>query len=85
MSGGFRLKLDPPKEYSGKGEFEEFSKRLRSYLCLYDRRYSSLARWVCAQGLPIAREIIQHVFGNDPPYYQAMIDNLGATLYFTLS
>ena len=52
---GIKLKVDPPSKFSGttKDNYEDFEKRLRTYLCLSDTRFPKLLKWSLQQGMPI--------------------------------
>ena len=52
---GIKLKVDPPSKFSGTTEdnYEDFEKRLRTYLCLSDTRFPKLLRWTLLQSMPI--------------------------------
>ena len=51
---GVKLKVDPPSKFAGttKDNYEDFEKRLRTYLCLSDTRFPKLLRWALNQGMP---------------------------------
>ena len=50
-----KLKVRLPERFSGgsKENYEEFEKRLRTYLCLTDPNYSEILKWAVVQGMPI--------------------------------
>ena len=39
--------------------YEEYVRRLRTYLCLHDRRYAALLDWTIQQPAPVANETIR--------------------------
>ena len=44
MAGNLKLKIDPPAKFSGQS-YEDFSNRLRSYMCLSDLNYADTMTW----------------------------------------
>ena len=58
--GGIKLKVDPPAKFTGgtKDNYEDFEKRLRTYLSLIDTRFPRLLKWAVRQGMPITSEIV---------------------------
>ena len=56
--GGIKLKIEPPAKFSGgtKDNYEDFEKRLRTYLSLIDPRFPRLLKWALQQGMPITTE-----------------------------
>ena len=52
---GVKLKVDPPSKFTGttKDNYEDFEKRLRTYLCLTDTRFPKLLKWTLTQDMPI--------------------------------
>ena len=59
------MKISPPKEFTGKGDYEEFSKKLRAYMCLSDQRFGLLLRWVETCQDPITMEVVNTRFQPD--------------------
>ena len=57
--GSIKLKVDPPAKFTGgtKDNYEDFEKRLRTYLSLIDTRFPRL-KWAVRQGMPITSEIV---------------------------
>ena len=60
-----RMKIAPPKEFNGKGDYEEFSKKLRAYMCLSDQRFGFLLRWVETCQVTITKEVVNAKFRPD--------------------
>ena len=54
-SGGLKLRIDPPAKFSGKDNYEEFSKKLRNYMCLSDLGYADLMNWSGKQTAPTTK------------------------------
>ena len=56
--GGVKLRIEPPAKFQGgpKDNYEDFEKRLRTYLGLSDAKYPKLLRWVVQQGMPITKD-----------------------------
>ena len=59
---GIKLKVDPPSKFSGttKDNYEDFEKRLRTYLCLSDTRFPKLLKWTLNQGMPITNTMLMN-------------------------
>ena len=57
---GIKLNVDPPSKFSGatKDNYEDFEKRLRTYLCLSDTRFPKLLKWTLTQGMPITNAML---------------------------
>ena len=57
---GIKLKVDPPSKFAGttKDNYEDFEKRLRTYLCLSDTRFPKLLKWALNQGVPITAPML---------------------------
>ena len=55
-----KLKVSLPEKFSGgtKDNYEEFEKKLRTYLCLSDVRFSVLLTWALKCIVPITKEMI---------------------------
>ena len=52
-----RLRLDPPEPFDGQTtSFEKFSKKLKSYLSMTDKRLGKLMEWSSKQTTPISLE-----------------------------
>ena len=45
--GGVKLKIEPPTKFTGgsKDNYEDFERRLRTYLSLTDTRFPKIQRW----------------------------------------
>ena len=56
--GGIKLKVEPPSKFTGgtKDNYEDFEKRLQTYLSLTDTRFPKILKWVVNQGMPITTE-----------------------------
>ena len=59
---GIKLRVDPPGKFSGttKDNYEDFEKRLRTYLCLTDTRFPKLLKWTLTRTVPITSETIAY-------------------------
>ena len=58
--GGVKLKVEPPTKFTGgtKDNYEDFERRLRTYLSLTDTRFPKLLKWTVQQGMPITNDSI---------------------------
>ena len=58
--GGYKLKIEPPAKFSGgtKDNYEDFEKRLRTYLSLSDPRFPRILRWVVKRGTTITEDVL---------------------------
>ena len=52
-----KLRLDPPTKFSGK-DFEDFSKKLRNYMCLSNLRFATLMKWAVTKDSYIDEQLI---------------------------
>ena len=83
MNGGLKLKLDPPDKFSGKDDYENFAKRLRNYMCLWDLRYSKEMKWAESMETPITtKEVAER---DVDELQKGMTANLSAKLYYVLT
>ena len=59
--GGIKLKVEPPAKFSGgtKDNYEDFEKRLRTYLGLSDPRFPAILKWVVKRGTAITEDVLQ--------------------------
>ena len=82
---GIKLKVDPPGKFSGttKDNYEDFEKRLRTYLCLTDTRFPKLLKWCLTRTMPITQETM-HELSNDPAEVNALKSQMNPFLYYTL-
>ena len=80
-----KLKVNLPERFSGglKDNYEEFEKKLRTYLCLTDSTYALLLKWAVEQGVPITTDMIK-VAVNDSTEYDAVLGQLQLFLYYAL-
>ena len=58
MAGNLKLKIDPPTKFAGQN-FEDFSKRLRNYMCLSDLNYADTMNWAVRRPTEITRQQLQ--------------------------
>ena len=87
--GGVKLKIEPPTKFTGgsKDNYEDFERRLRTYLSLTDTRFPKLLKWVVQQGMPISTDSVSTYLSSEN--YSADQVNLVLTqmnpfLYYTL-
>ena len=87
--GGVKLKIEPPTKFTGgsKDNYEDFERRLRTYLSLTDTRFPKLLKWVVQQGMPILTDSVKTYLSSEN--YSAEQVNLVLTqmnpfLYYTL-
>ena len=86
---GVRLNVDPPSKFTGgtKDNYEDFEKRLRTYLSLTDTRFPRILKWVVKQGVPITNEIMtRHLTedGFDEEARTIVIKQMNPFLYYTM-
>ena len=55
MAGNLKLRIDPPSKFNGLN-YEEFSKKLRNYMCLSDLNYADTMTWATKRTTAITRE-----------------------------
>ena len=48
-----RLRIDPPKKFTGIENYEDFAKKLRNYMCLSDLSYARLMTWASKRAQPV--------------------------------
>ena len=79
---GLRLKLDPPSKFGGKptDHYDEFIKKLRTYLSLHDMKYNELMLWAQVEKLPINEEMMDA--HDDVDDTQQTTKRLGTLLYY---
>ena len=87
--GGVKLKVDPPAKFTGgtKDNYEDFEKRLRTYLSLTDTRFPRILKWAVKQGVPITNEIMtRHLTadGFDEEARTIVIKQMNPFLYYTM-
>ena len=56
--GGVKLKIEPPAKFTGgpKDNYEDFERRLRTYLSLTDAKFPRILKWVMEQTMPVKEE-----------------------------
>ena len=83
---GIKLKVDPPGKFSGttKDNYEDFEKRLRTYLCLTDTRFPKLLKWCLTKTMPITQETMSQELSQDPAEIHALKTQMNPFLYYTL-
>ena len=89
MLEGIKLKVDPPGKFSGttKDNYEDFEKRLRTYLCLTDTRFPKLLKWALKCTVPItgdALAVYVQENGGDTATVDAIRNRMNPFLYYTL-
>ena len=87
--GGVKLRIEPPAKFQGgsKDNYEDFEKRLRTYLGLTDAKYPKLLRWVVQQGMPITKETMTAYLTAERATEEQMnmvLQQLNPFLYYTL-
>ena len=87
--GGIKLKIEPPAKFSGgtKDNYEDFEKRLRTYLSLSDTRFPQILKWVVKRGTPITEDVLNtHLTTENIGEYQKVIimKQMNPFLYYTL-
>ena len=80
-----KLKVSLPEKFSGgsKDNYEEFEKKLRTYLCLSDTRFAILLKWALTREDPITKEMIT-VEVNDDVQTNYTLTQMQPFLYYTL-
>ena len=80
-----RLKVHLPDKFTGgtKDNFEDFEKRLRTYLCLTDTRFAVLLKWALGEDKPITEESIALKI-NDQAQTDYALMQMQPFLYYTL-
>ena len=89
MLEGIKLKVDPPGKFSGttKDNYEDFEKRLRTYLCLTDTRFPKLLKWALKRTVPITVDALAGYVqenGGDATTVDAVRNRMNPFLYYTL-
>ena len=87
--GGIKLRIEPPAKFQGgqKDNYEDFEKRLRTYLGLSDAKYPKLLRWVVQQGMPITKDTMTAYLTAERATQEQMDmvhQQLNPFLYYTL-
>ena len=83
-----KLKVGLPDKFTGssKDNYEDFAKKLKTYLCLTDSSFSKLLRWATDRGMPITDEVLLAEFQADCPQERKdyVVYTLQPFLYYTL-
>ena len=87
--GGVKLKVEPPSKFTGgtKDNYEDFEKRLRTYLSLVDTRFPRILRWVVERGVPITNDLVENYLRQENHAEDAIkpiITQMNPFLYYTL-
>ena len=80
-----RLKVHLPEKFAGgtKDNFEDFEKRLRTYLCLTGTRFSVLLKWALKETKPVTDESIAGQV-QDPVQTDYALKQMQPFLYYSL-
>ena len=80
-----KLKVNLPERFTGssKDNYEEFEKKLRTYLCLTDSGYAHMLKWTIRQTMPITTMSINNYVTELGPR-EHVHTKLQAFLYYTL-
>ena len=80
-----KLKVNLPERFTGssKENYEEFEKKLRTYLCLTDSGYAIALRWAITQTMPITTASINTNW-QEPAKREHIHTKLQSFLYYTL-
>ena len=86
---GVKLKIDPPTKFTGgaKDNYEDFERRLRTYLSLTDTRFPKLLKWAVQQQIPITTELIRTYLNTENYTADAVtmvVTQMNPFLYYTL-
>ena len=87
--GGVKLKLEPLSKFTGgtKDDYEDFEKRLRTYLSLVDTRFPRILRWVVERGVPITNDLLEHYLKQEnhaEDVIKSILTQMNPFLYYTL-
>ena len=87
--GGVKLKVEPPTKFTGgtKDNYEDFERRLRTYLSLTDTRFPKLLKWAVQQGVPITNEKVRTYLGSEnyaADQVNVVLNHMNPFLYYTL-
>ena len=87
--GGIKLNTEPPSKFTGgtKDNYEDFEKRLRTYLSLTDTRFPKILKWVVNQGMPITTEQAEAYLrseNHNEEGIKAILYQMNPFLYYTL-
>ena len=80
-----KLKVKLPDRFAGteNENYEEFEKRLRTYLCLTDQHYAEILKWSVVQTMPITVTTINTLIENTDKR-DLVNQKLQPFLYYTL-
>ena len=86
---GIKLRVDPPGKFSGttKDNYEDFEKRLRTYLCLTDTRFPKLLKWILTQTKQVTADTLTSYaqgLGCTAEELHALLYQMNPFLYYTL-
>ena len=82
MAGNLKLRIDPPSKFSGRENYEEFSKKLRNYMCLSDLRYAELMTWSTRRTTEITLTQLRE---RDVDEQAGITEKLSSLFYYVLS
>ena len=87
--GGVKLKIEPPSKFTGgsKDNYEDFERRLRTYLSLTDTRFPKLLKWVVLQMMPVSTDQIKTYLAAEKyteDQARLVMNQMNPFLYYTL-
>ena len=87
--GGVKLKVEPPAKFTGgtKDNYEDFERRLRTYLSLTDTRFPRLLKWAVLQGMPITADSVRTYLSSEnyaAEQINMVLTSMNPFLYYTL-
>ena len=87
--GGVKLKIEPPTKFTGgsKDNYEDFERRLRTYLSLTDTRFPKLLKWAVQQGMPITNDSVKTHLDSEnyvAEQVNVVLTQMNPFLYYTL-
>ena len=84
LSDKVKLKVPQPEKFSGgaKENYEDFEKKLRTYLCLSDPKFPTLLKWAVDETDDITNELITERV-NDAEKTTDTLNRLQPFLYYT--
>ena len=85
LSEKVKLKVPQPEKFSGtaKENYEDFEKKLRTYLCLSDAKFPTILKWVVTEEHEITDALIGAIV-EDAEKTNDIINRLQPFLYYTL-
>ena len=86
---GVKLKVEPPAKFVGgsKDNYEDFEKKLRTYLSLTDTRFPKLLKWAVLQAMPITPDKVRTYLAAEnyaEDVIKMVLIQMNPFLYYTL-